>query len=613
MSYIPKPDAWAARLDNTRSRGTHRRQSSIVILGSSDLGAPSPAVAIDDNANGRHRSVSGGTPKAPLAFVEAGTVLQEADFRQKRAPSSDARPSSAWRKLELPKLQLSWPMVTSRRRSTVSVVPQLETRLWTPEETSLLAHASLRFWVGGRTADLALVARDLRRSVRDVQTMLQLMLQEYVLYAHKAHWSGEEESVIRQWAAAEFPKCSTLNAAGAIRQSPSGLVGASNCLSLLRCRPPSRRDATVLEALYQSAPAIIVDGSELPAQVESDKQSDSENRDKKDIATVIRQLPAVPPSRQDPELRPNKPLFSFTAPMPIQDTSRPETKPTSADPVATVASRKDVNVLSKNTRSRRLYELPIRRPNASTVAKAEVVRTKQTTPSTATATTTEAACDLNDAELSPEQSTDTHDFNRLDGDIDLRFFDVPAAARKVIRGFVDGYIEKFFDVFFYRAIQCNFDGRGLCTETASTDLKLADATEREMLCFDKVAQTGIDLDRCSRHFHACLLRAVQRVNIYATDANWPSADAYATAVYNRAIEDTHYLALEGRMEAVEGMAAPGPVAAQRAWFESVGLRINQFKRFHYMSRIAGWLATKYTQGSGQRVFKERVRKFGYRA
>ncbi|KAJ2627613.1 hypothetical protein GGF44_004683, partial [Coemansia sp. RSA 1694] len=363
MSYIPKPDAWAARLDNTRSQHanrphsqgypprhgstdpafrsagrSHRRQSSIVALSSDNEDSPSPPLATAAiDGRGRHRSASGSAPKAPPAFVEAGTVLQETDLQQKRAPS-DTRPNSAWRKLELPKLQLTWPIGASRRRSTVSVVPQLEMRLWTPEETSLLAHASLRFWIGGRTADLGLVARDLRRSVKDVQTMLQLMLQEYVLQAQKTHWSDDEESMIRRWAAAEFPKCPTLNAAGAIRQSPPGMASASNCFSLLRCRPSSRHRQSVVEALAQGAPTVVVDDSELLSapmghpmelQVESNKQGDDKGRNVIPLST--RKQPLGPPSRQDPDPDAGRPLFSFTVPT-KQDASSSGSKASAAEP-----------------------------------------------------------------------------------------------------------------------------------------------------------------------------------------------------------------------------------------------------------------------------------------
>ncbi|KAJ1996724.1 hypothetical protein H4R26_006088, partial [Coemansia thaxteri] len=72
-----------------------------------------------------------------------------------------------------------------------------------------------------------------------------------------------------------------------------------------------------------------------------------------------------------------------------------------------------------------------------------------------------------DVELSPEQSTNTHDFNRYDGDIDLHFFDVPAASRRVIREFVERYIMRFFEVFFYRI--SNRTDAGLCAALNTSD------------------------------------------------------------------------------------------------------------------------------------------------
>ncbi|KAJ2694526.1 hypothetical protein H4218_005568 [Coemansia sp. IMI 209128] len=609
-------------------------------------------------------------------FVEAGTVLQEADQRQKHTPSG-TRPSSAWRKLDLSMLPQSWNIGASRRRSTVSAAPRLETRLWTPEETGLLAHVSLGFWKCGRAADLDLVARGLRRSVKDVQTMLQLMLQEYVLHAQKTHWSDDDESLIKQWAAAEFPKCSTLSAltGGGSRQSTSDQGSAGNCFLLLRCRPPLEHKALATVSLDRPAPTVV--GESVPLsrraepRVERHQQGTDEGGSKPTKPTA--QLPLVgPPSRQDPPEprvgKPNssEPLFSFGAPQTLSNGSQSlkaeETQHTLAakpksvnfDFTAAATPRKGVNIVSKSSRSRQLHEMRARRADvpASVAARATTSSLAQHAklPAVQSASSNDGrsdsdgtgaepviydgddsmTCDPNDTELSPEQSTDTHDFSRLDGDIDMRFFDVPAAARKVIRGFVDCYIERYFDAFFFRATHPSADGRRLCAalreiaHAALSDLELLNAAEQEILSFDvfrfcgsdsetAMVQTDISFDRCSLHFHASLLRVVQGVNIYASDANWPSADAYATAVYNRAIEDVHYLAFEGRMEAVDSRAVPGLAASQHAWFESVGLRVNQFKRLYYMGIIASRLTGKYIQGSGRDSFMKRIALFGYRA
>ncbi|KAJ2486680.1 hypothetical protein IWW37_005527 [Coemansia sp. RSA 2050] len=708
MSYIPKPDAWAARFDNTRSQHTnhpsrhshkarptvpttiaagHRRQSSIVVLASSDeeqsgLPTPSHALGVDDvsatasSRQRRHRSVSGSAIKEPQVFVEAGTVLQEIDQRQKRAPS-DTRPSSAWCRLGMSKIPRSWKIGASRRCSTADTVSQLETRLWTPEETSLLAHVSLGFWMGGRAADLDLVARGLRRPVKDVRMMLQLMLQEYVLHAQKTHWSAEEESLIRQWAAAEFPHCSTLSASadGDSRQSSLDLFSACNCFSLLICRPPLEHKALATVSPDQSAPLVIEDKSahlnrRAEPQAEHRQQSADESGSRS-IKPTAQLSPFGLSSFQDTEPRlskpsSNRPLFLFGVPqtqsngshgLKAEGTQRAlASKPKSVnfDFTATAAPRKGVNTVSKNSRSRQLHEMQVRRAKAPASVetrattsslvqhvKLPAVQSSHRDDSHSDSSDTGArpvlydggdsmTYDPNDTELSPEQSTDTHDFNRLDGDIDMRFFDVPAAARKVIRGFVDFYIERYFDVFFFRATHPSADAHRLCAalrEVASaalSDLELLNAAEQEILSFDVfclcrsdneagAAQTDINLDRCSLHFHASLLRAVQGVNIYSSDANWPSADAYATAIYNRAIEDMHYLAFEGRMEAVESRVVPGLAASRHVWFESVGLRISQFKRVYYMGIIASRLTGKYIQGSGRDIFMKRAAMFGYHA
>ncbi|KAJ2470435.1 hypothetical protein EV174_006112, partial [Coemansia sp. RSA 2320] len=124
MSYIPRP-ATATRTRHDRSE--HRRSTIVV-----------------------------NTP-AKDAFLEAGTVLQDAGQLPPRS-----------RTFELPNLSLSWPHAATTRRSTATG-PSLmsEPRLWTAEETSFLAQASLEFWMGGRTADLDRVARHLRRTTKD--------------------------------------------------------------------------------------------------------------------------------------------------------------------------------------------------------------------------------------------------------------------------------------------------------------------------------------------------------------------------------------------------------------------------------------------------------------
>ncbi|KAJ1992850.1 hypothetical protein GGI04_005924, partial [Coemansia thaxteri] len=102
----------------------------------------------------------------------------------------------------------------------------------------------------------------------------------------------------------------------------------------------------------------------------------------------------------------------------------------------------------------------------------------------------------------------------------------------------------------------------------------------------------------------CTLRAVQPCNIYVTDSNWPSAAAYATAVYNRIIEDVHYLAFESRLSVDSMRSHRG---------EDVAARMNRFKRTHYMGIIATRLALKFVQGPGRQVFLARAQRLGYRA
>ncbi|KAJ2854202.1 hypothetical protein GGI22_004576, partial [Coemansia erecta] len=82
---------------------------------------------------------------------------------------------------------------------------------WVAKESDFMARACLRYWTSGQTVDYSMISRELGRPQKEIRTMLQLMLLEYKLFAHKRYWPLENESFVKRWAAAEFPKCPTLN------------------------------------------------------------------------------------------------------------------------------------------------------------------------------------------------------------------------------------------------------------------------------------------------------------------------------------------------------------------------------------------------------------------
>ncbi|KAJ1813791.1 hypothetical protein LPJ75_003040 [Coemansia sp. RSA 2598] len=238
----------------------------------------------------------------------------------------------------------------------------------------------------------------------------------------------------------------------------------------------------------------------------------------------------------------------------------------------------------------------------------------------------------NDAELSPELSKDTHDIRRLDGDIDMHFFDVTAAHRKFIRGFVDSYIERYFDTFYFRiAVQGTTSSR-LCyplhayahSHQSIADASLLSELEKDMLVFNAMDFYGrhqrgrsihdLDLGNCNRHFHMCLLRAVEKCKIYEDDANWPSVDAYATAVYNRIIEDVRFLFFESQHGGFaessldEGAANPGFQPECKGAVD----RLAPFKHWYYLGIMATMLTTRYVQKAGRQSFIERTLLYGCR-
>ncbi|KAJ2784882.1 hypothetical protein GGI15_002107 [Coemansia interrupta] len=236
-----------------------------------------------------------------------------------------------------------------------------------------------------------------------------------------------------------------------------------------------------------------------------------------------------------------------------------------------------------------------------------------------------------EAELSPELSKDTHDISRLDGDIDMQFFDVMTAHRKYIRCFVEEYIQKYFGSFYYRVAIRDRQASRLCqslnayfhARQSISDTTLLAAIEKKMAALDatyfdlfiNASDTTqlLDLNSSDRHFHMSLLAAVQECEIYEEDANWPSADAYATAFFNRIIEDVQFILFEGHQGTfVEDRTTADRLQPGFSRVKDIAARITPFKRAYYLGILASMLGAKYIEQMGRRVFLERAQLAGYR-
>ncbi|KAJ1721330.1 hypothetical protein LPJ53_004131 [Coemansia erecta] len=236
-----------------------------------------------------------------------------------------------------------------------------------------------------------------------------------------------------------------------------------------------------------------------------------------------------------------------------------------------------------------------------------------------------------ESELSPELSKDTHDISRLDGDIDMQFFDVMAAHRKYIRSFVEEYIQKHFGSFYYRVAIRDRQASRLCqslnayfhahqsisnaTLLAAIEKKMAtlDATYFDLFINASDTTQLLDLNSSDRHFHMSLLAAVQECKIYEDDANWPSADAYATAFFNRIIEDVQFILFEGHQGTfVEDGTTSAGSQTRFSRVKDIAARVTPFKRACYLGTLASMLTAKYIGQMGRKVFLERAQLAGYR-
>ncbi|KAJ2552981.1 hypothetical protein EV175_003106 [Coemansia sp. RSA 1933] len=579
-------------------------------------------------------------------------------------------------------------------------------RPWVAKESDFIAQKSMRYWTSGRTVDYNAISRELGRPHKEVRTILHLMLLEYRLFAHKQYWPPNDQAVVAKWAAAEFPKCPTLNSNGKgsrnkqYRHPLAGIASVNTCLSILRCnrRQPmgtfvDTDNTASADMEPDNAPHIVpttvavsrkpvfefVSGSSAFFGQNQTPEEDNANEPRRDSAGTT--------SRSVDDAIGAITALTFGKQSQSQAAVHVERR-------ASSSSHRSVNVVSRNSRMQRangrhkrsaktdnstesvqaksnssgnaaaLAAATLSTPRQTvakkvlepkrvsfgvteTVIKTETHSSKSSRPSSISGSTKpsaepEAQAPVSggskDTELSPEQSTDTCDFNRLDGDIDMRFFDVPAVARKFIRNFVDKYIDTFFDSFFCRIAHPRVDDDDrLCQKLEGcldgdigglSDNNLLVRLQKEVLAFDaldiaelcgsgdikgssgNMEKLRSRFARASLHFHMCFSRAIEECRIYRSDDNWPSANAYATSVFNRTIEDAHYLVFEGLRGTSEYSSGSGLSSIQYLRTDEMVARANRFKRAYYMGIVASALVSRYVQSDGQQTFLKRIEVSG---
>ncbi|KAJ2656193.1 hypothetical protein IWW48_005153 [Coemansia sp. RSA 1200] len=656
--------------------------------------------AHSSRVSARYRSVSDSHNTSGLTTAAASGLRAAPSQTIQKPPMPGAPSKLVRRRTTSTKSKMEAPA-----RRPIHTSQSEESRPWVAAETDFIAQTSLRYWTGGQTVDYSMVSRELNRPQKEVRTMLQLMLLEFALFAHKMHWPLDSETLVKRWAAVEFPDCSTLNRRKGSGRRLADLANIDKCLSILRCNrsPTHRCPAASVDHL---ASTNTVGSSEYKSNTgtESTQTVGSKKAERKYAAEFSASFGKKHDSGVVEKAQQSLSTSSSTS-QSVDDaieaiaaltfSKLSQSQPDRGSRNTSSSSRKDINVLSCNSRTQRAHgrrkcstkhiravdsedfnaksnavklSTPTAQQHVDTKRSSEAVKhvsfgatatiirprshtvcSKQSSLNTLATSKTELAKEQvsdrsKETELSPEQSTDTSDFNRLDGDIDMLFFDVTAASRKFIRSFVDRYIGAFFDSFFFRVAHVRIeDSDRLCIpleRCLDDDISFADNQflidlQKEMLAFNALDIADEDetskiidnnslsnannsrgnghasklksrLSKASLHFHICFSHAIEECKIYKDDANWQSANAYATSVFNRAIEDAHYLVFEG-LRGVSGYSSgSGLSAIQYLRTDDMAVRGNRFKREYYMGIVSSHLVTRYVQGSGQQTFMKRV-------
>ncbi|KAJ1896299.1 hypothetical protein LPJ66_004077 [Kickxella alabastrina] len=548
-------------------------------------------------------------------------------------------------------------------------------RPWDATETVSLARTSHAFWKSGRHVDFGLMSSNLSRPVKDIKTMLRLMLQEYTLCAQKSHWAVDQELLVRKWAAIEFPKCQVLNPSRDHRWRPASFASVEKCLSLLKCRAPNNSPrASSKVTLAQSQD--VVDG-ELVRSLACNQPVIGLEVYAPAVAVAPEQHPASTPDAQRLQYsthhqptgagQANAWAFAPDSNVPVHsdkqfDSARglPVTidasvdSSTCANASTNVDSGINLNYSSepavnsmplrhnsigmmrrtpRSKKQRKRQKLPaivaeFQEPTGMDAREAADITAGLTMPHTSHHDNTlQFGSTLGDADTTSKHLTDAHNICRPDDDIEMLFFNVAMTQRRFARGFVEDYIGRFFEAFYFRVAIPDMYSRRLyrplgeyshASSGSIIDLDLLASIEKEMLKLDltdAASSSGqaLNLNCSNQHFHLSLIRAIGEHFSHDKVADWPGIDAYATAIFNRVIEDTHFLFFEEHEGQVTGCSSASDTGSiQCTKTNAVAARIDSFKQEYYFCLVSSLLTSRYVQTAGRQTFLARARLAGYR-
>ncbi|KAJ2710004.1 hypothetical protein H4R19_003965 [Coemansia spiralis] len=561
----------------------------------------------------------------------------------------------------------------SARRNSVHFASRAAAaqRAWTEREVSSLAEMSVSFWIRGQGVDYRGVAHYLQRTEKDVRTMLQLMLQENALVAHRSHWADSDQRVVGAWAALEFPQCSTLNLGRTRIRRLSGFSGLDRCLSAMRCRRPSGHESWITDAIAPSPDAappasavvpnveILESADPIPARSTPPAAADNANAERADTAKPLPALPVGDFTFSSPSVAPaTAAAASPTSPKRRRDSTtillarraqsqrrrRSDTAAMAPPPAAKAApSAKRADAATMTSAS---SLAAMRAGRASVTSAAQHVEAETTTadsavqehlqepaaaapamppaalqvapaavpPPNGDASAGEMAASVaglveslddgsRDEWLLPEQSTPPHEVTRIDGDIDMDHLDMSSERRKLIRKFIEDYVAAYFGGFCFRIHRdniaealCDIAQCGAIPDLASSKYRIR--IEVEMKRLTNCSRSTIDMASANTHFYTYLSRRVCEDHIFPTDTVWGSASKYATTVFNRILEDIHFLAHEGDPRS----RGPTWCAAEQ--------RMCTYQRERHLGFVARVAAMTHVRYTGVRLYFDRIEYCG---
>ncbi|KAJ2464459.1 hypothetical protein GGI02_004985 [Coemansia sp. RSA 2322] len=362
---------------------------------------------------------------------------------------------------------------------------------WSGDEIATLADASVGFWRSGRVVDVAAVGGGLGRTSSDVSAMLEYLLVGYVRFGPTACWGSESRQLVREWAAAQFPRNEHLNAGSSV----AAPARRDTWLAALTCRPRTRPRAASVYGVADHHSATS--GQNIVADFREGLQ-----------AKEAEAPPGLAPAHRRSRSAASMPQAVVPPPVPVPT---PVPVPVPAAPVFTggLRARPAPSTLSRTSRSRRLRSAP----GASTT-----LPRASSTPQASEAPP--SSLPVPDVLPSPAFS---------DAPLDAAFSDLPAETRTGIRRFVTRFMADF-PTDFRQRVEAQRAGRsGLClTVDNYADFRYGD--DAFLKAIETVYRTvgGSMVYTCNLFFHVQLLHAIRLDRIAVADDTWLRANEFAT-------------------------------------------------------------------------------------